>query len=162
MLNKAFVSFSVLVFFLTSVFVLPAVSEDVAPQTDKSISKEAPKKNTEINKLEVNLPTAPPPTADKTASEEEKAVAEIQAFEPASQKSTLLRDVENAIAVNCAINPIACIFSIPFLVKDAVEFISDAVKKGGDNDAAKTEEAGKEEVSKGEGNSLSAQPGVSP
>ena len=109
----------------------------------------------------MNLPTAPPPTADKTPSADEAAVAEIQAFEPA-KKSTFLRDVDTALKVNCFLNPIACLLSIPFMVKDAVELISDTVKKGGDNDAPKSEEAGKEEVSKGEGGSVPAQPAVSP
>jgi hypothetical protein len=103
MLNKAFVSFSVLVFFLTSVFILPAVSEDVAPQTDKSISKEAPKENTEVNKIEMPKPAALP------------------------DNSKSLDNIQTALAINCAAgNVIACIPSLGLNILKVIKwFVKD-------------------------------------
>jgi hypothetical protein len=62
-----------------------------------------------------------------TTGKTESADAEAADEKPA-KKSTLYRDVDNAVKANCFLNPIACLFSIPFRVIDAVEFIGDAVK----------------------------------
>jgi uncharacterized protein YceK len=54
-------------------------------------------------------------------------------------ESSLYKDVDNALKVNCFLNPIACILSVPFRVIDAVEFIGDAVGSK-DKASEKTEE----------------------
>ena len=78
-------------------------------------------------------------TTGKTESADVEA-----ADEKPAKKSTLYRDVDNAVTANCFLNPIVCILSVPFRVIDAVEFISDAVKK--DRDLyEKTEEPQKED-----------------
>jgi len=82
-------------------------------------------------------------TTGKTESADGEAGTETADESPA-KKSTLYRDVDNAVTANCFLNPIVCILSVPFMVIDAVEFISDAVKK--DRDLyEKTEEPQKED-----------------
>jgi hypothetical protein len=79
-------------------------------------------------------------TTGKTESADGEAGTET-ADEAPAKKSTLYRDVDNAIKANCFLNPLACILSVPFRVIDAIEFIGDAVK---DKDNASKEAEPKE------------------
>lgn len=74
-----------------------------------------------------------------TTGKTESADAEAAEEKPA-KKSTLYRDVDNAVKANCFLNPIACLFSIPFRVIDAVEFISDVTKESENADTKKEDE----------------------
>jgi len=76
-----------------------------------------------------------------TTGKTESADGEAADEKPAA-KSTLYRDVDNAVKANCFLNPIVCILSVPFRVIDAIEFIGDAVK---DKDNASKEAEPKED-----------------